>query len=139
MAYDSYNRFIKQTDVNNITLSYTYDEAGRVKTFDNGFGKTDYEYDVLDRVTKVIDRNGKATLYEYDSLGNRSEVRYQNGNVVTYEYDACNRLKEECITNSSGVQLSKYTYGIGKAGERTSVTEINSGVETDISYKYDKL
>ncbi len=94
---------------------------------------------MLDRVTKVIDRNGKATLYEYDSLGNRSEVHYPNGNVVTYEYDACNRLKEECITNASGVQLSKYTYGIGKAGERTSITEINSGVETDITYKYDKL
>ena len=51
----------------------------------------------------------------------------------------CQRLKEECITNASSVQLSKYSYGIGKAGERTSVTEINSGVETDITYKYDKL
>ena len=137
--YDSYNRLTKQTDVNGITLSYTYDSTGRVRSFDNGFGKTTYEYDVIDRITKVIDRNGRATLYEYDSLGNRSAVRYPNGNVVTYTYDACQRLKEECITNANGVQLSKYSYGIGKAGERTSVTEINSGVETDITYKYDKL
>ena len=113
--------------------------TGRLKTFHNGFGTTTYEYDLSDRVTKVIDHNGKATVYEYDSLGNRSAVRYPNGNVMTYTYDACQRLKEECVVNGSGVQLAKYTYGIGKAGERTSVTEINSLVETDIAYQYDKL
>ena len=61
------------------------------------------------------------------------------GNVVTYTYDACQRLKEECVTNGTGVQLSKYSYGIGKAGERTSITEVNSGIETEITYQYDKL
>lgn len=130
--YDRYNRLEKQTDVNGITLTYAYDEAGRVKSFDNGFGETTYEYDLLDRVTKVIDRNGKATVYEYDELGNRSAVRYPNGNVMTYTYDVCQRLKEEYITNVNGVLLSKYSYGIGKAGERISVTEVNSGVETGL-------
>ncbi len=137
--YDRYNRLTKQTDVNGITLTYAYDEAGRIESFDNGFGRTAYEYDLLDRVTKVIDRNGKATVYEYDESGNRSAVRYPNGSVVTYIYDACQRLKEECVTNGNGVQLSKYSYGIGKAGERTSVTEVNSGVETEITYQYDRL
>ncbi|MDE6624896.1 MAG: hypothetical protein K2K56_00850, partial [Lachnospiraceae bacterium] len=138
-SYDKYGRLTKQRDVKGNTLSYTYDKAGRLETFDNGFGKTAYEYDLLDRVTKIIDRNGKATLYEYDELGNRSAVRYPNGNVATYTYDACQRLKEECVTNRNGVQLSKYSYGIGKAGERTSITEVYSGVETEITYKYDKL
>lgn len=58
---------------------------------------------------------------------------------MTYTYDSCQRLKEECITDSNGTQLSKYTYGIGKAGERLSVTEINNGVETNIFFSYDKL
>ncbi|MGN0495039.1 MAG: hypothetical protein ACI4GW_02310, partial [Lachnospiraceae bacterium] len=127
------------TDAKEQVTAYTYDEVGRLASFDNGFGTTKYEYDVLDRVTRVIDRNGQATVYEYDALGNRSAVRYPNGNVVTYTYDACQRLKEECIVNGNGVQLSKYSYGIGKAGERTSVTEVNSGVETEITYQYDKL
>ena len=74
---------------NGITLSYTYDKAGRVSSFDNGFGKTSYEYDLLDRVTRVVDRNGKATVYEYDAAGNRSAVRYPNGTVMSYTYDAC--------------------------------------------------
>ena len=138
-TYDKYDRLAKRTDEKGSTLSYTYDKAGRLETFDNGFGTTTYEYDLLDRVTKVIDRNGKATLYEYDELGNRSAVRYPNGNVVTYTYDACQRLKEECAVNADGVQISKYSYGTGRAGERTSVTETNSGVETEITYKYDRL
>lgn len=50
--YDKYNRLTKQTDVNGITLSYAYDKAGRVSSFDNGFGKTAYEYDLLDRINQ---------------------------------------------------------------------------------------
>jgi len=143
--YDDYGRLAKQTDVNGNTLTYTYDKAGRLQSFDNGFGKTSYEYDTLDRMTRVIDRNGKATLYEYDALGNRSAVRYPNGTVVTYAYDPCQRLKEECITDADGTLLAKYSYGMGKAGERTSVTETETdpqtgnSTETEISYEYDKL
>ena len=35
------------------------------------FGSTSYEYDLLDRLTRVFDRNGYATVYEYDANGNR--------------------------------------------------------------------
>lgn len=138
--YDKYDRLSSKTDVNGIKVSYTYDKSGRLESFDNGFGKTKYEYDVLDRVTRVIDRNGQATVYEYDAVGNRSAVRYPNGTAMTYTYDACQRLKEECITGAKGKVLAKYTYGIGKAGERTSITEIDeNGTETETTYKYDKL
>ena len=120
-------------------MEYTYDETGRLKTFDNGFGATTYEYDLLDRVTRVIDHNGNATVYEYDALGNRSAVRYPNGTVMTYTYDVCQRLKEECVTDANGTLLSKYTYGLGKAGERLTITEETDGTTTEISYTYDSL
>lgn len=137
--YDKYDRLAKQTDVNGITLSYTYDKAGRVSGFDNGFGKTAYEYDLLDRVTRVVDRNGKATVYEYDELGNRSAVKYPNGNIMTYTYDACQRLKEEWVTDANSVTLAKYSYGLGKAGERLTITESDGISETETTYQYDKL
>lgn len=137
--YDSYDRLTAKTVMDGVTLTYTYDEAGRIKTFNNGFGNTTYEYDRLNRITRVIDHNGQATVYEYDELGNRSAVRYPNGTVMTYTYDACQRLKEECVTDKNGVQLAKYTYGLGKAGERLSVTETDSSNETVITYEYDKL
>ena len=137
--YDPYDRLVKKTDVNGAVLSYTYDKAGRLETFDNGFGKTSYEYDLLDRVTRVVDRNGKATVYEYDAAGNRSAVRYPNGTVMSYTYDACQRLKEEWVTDAKGVILAKYSYGLGKAGERLSVTETDASGETETTYGYDKL
>ena len=137
--YDVYNRLTAKTDLNGITLTYAYDNEGRLKTFYNGFGSTTYEYDKLDRVTRVLDHNGQATVYEYDALGNRSAVRYPNGTAMTYTYDVCRRLKEECLTDRNGTMLSKYSYGIGKAGERISVTEQNDGIETEITYCYDKL
>ena len=144
--YDKYNRLSSYTDVNKVTVSYTYDKYGNVESIDNGFNKTKYEYDSLNRLTRVIDHNGKATVYEYDELGNRSAVCYPNGNVMSYSYDACQRLKEESITNASGKQIAKYSYGLGKAGERLSVSEEETSVDnpskvikTQIEYSYDKL
>ena len=41
-------------------------------------------YDLLDRLTRVVDRNGYATIYEYDANGNRTKVTYANGYTTTY-------------------------------------------------------
>ena len=43
--------------------------------------------------------------------------------MMTYTYDACQRLKEECVTDANGNLLSRYTYGLGKAGERLTIME----------------
>ncbi len=147
--YDKYNRLVSYTDANNITVKYSYDKYGNTQSVDNGFNKTQYEYDTLNRLTRVIDHNGKATLYEYDELGNRSAVRYPNGTVMSYTYDECQRLTEELVTDSSGKQLARYSYGLGKAGERLSVTEEELSpdsssnntqiIKTEIDYSYDKL
>ena len=58
---------------------------------------------------------------------------------MTYTYDACQRLKEECVTDANGNLLSRYTYGLGKAGERLTITEETDGITTEISYTYDSL
>ena len=121
-TYNEYGQLTGKTD-NNITISYTYNEYGQLAKFNNGFSDTSYEYDKLGRVTRVIDKNGKATVYEYDANGNKTAVRYPNGTVMSYTYDACNRLKEEALTNASGKLLAKYSYTLGKAGERLAITE----------------
>lgn len=53
---------------------------------------TYYEYDLLDRMTRVVDRNGYATVYEYDANGSRTAVHYATGFTATYDYDLLNRL-----------------------------------------------
>lgn len=73
----------------------------------------------LDRLVRVVDRNGNATLYEYDANGNRSAVRYANGIIVTYEYDEVNRLIKEKALDKDGGLVAQYEYTLGAAGERS--------------------
>lgn len=40
---------------------------------------------------------------------------------------------------SQGIEFARYTYGLGKAGERISITEVCSGIETKTTYVYDEL
>ena len=73
-------------------VEYTYDDASKLTGVKTSYGTSSCEYDKLDRLVRVVDRNGYATVYEYDKNGNRSAVRYANGIVITYKYDEVNRL-----------------------------------------------
>ena len=116
-------------------ISYSYDNASRLTEVKTSLGSTIYEYDKLDRLVRVVDRNGYATLYEYDENGNRSAVRYANGIVVTYNYDEVNRLISEKALDKQGGLVAQYEYTLGAAGERTKVEELDRTVE----YTYDAL
>ena len=116
-------------------VAYSYDNACRLTKVTTPFGTTAYEYDLLDRLTRVVDRNGYATVYEYDANGNRTAVHYANGFTTTYEYDLLNRLIcEKTVDNGDNVVV-QYIYTLGVAGERKSVTELDRTVE----YTYDSL
>ena len=116
-------------------VSYSYDNACRLTSVTTPFGTTAYEYDLLDRMTRVVDRNGYATVYEYDANGNRTAVHYANGLTVTYDYDLLNRLICEKTVDINGDIVVQYIYTLGAAGERKSVTELDRTVE----YTYDSL
>ena len=116
-------------------VGYEYDNACRLTKVSTEFGDTSYEYDKLDRLVRVIDRNGYATIYEYDANGNKTAVKYANGLTVSYEYDKLNRLiSEETIDSDSNVVV-KYVYTLGASGERLKVEELDRTVE----YSYDEL
>lgn len=128
--YDQNGSLIKVTDPLGHETKYTYDSMGRVVGIENALGK---------KATNTYDESGK--LVEATTFaGNKTAVRYPNGTVMSYTYDACNRLKEEALTNASGKLLTKYSYTLGKAGERLSIAEEDvSGNIINTSYKYDAL
>ena len=76
-------------------VAYGYDNACRLTAVTTPFGATAYEYDLLDRLTRVVDRNGYATVYEYDANGNRTAVHYANGFTTTYVCGLRKRLVVE--------------------------------------------
>jgi len=86
-----------------LKTTYEYDNINRitrVTTTKNGsaINTFDYEYDSNGNTTKEI-RNGAATLYSYDSLDRLISVTYSDGTSVTYEYDALNNRTKETYSN----------------------------------------
>lgn len=133
------------------TVKLTYDEKGRVLTRAvPGQAETRFEYDALDRITKVFRLKDLQTSYEYsgeserpvkitNALGDHIEIsyypdgqvkRYQNleGAVYEYTYDALGQLTEE--NHPMGY---KKTIQRDDFGRVTRVKEIN-GKETLYEY-----
>lgn len=114
------------------TFDYDYYDTGYVKsiTYPGGL-KTTYEYDNINRITKVTTtkngtaintfeyeydsngnttkeiRNGATTSYSYDNLDRLLSVTYSDGSSVTYEYDALNNRTKETYSNGD---VKDYVY-----------------------------
>ena len=139
--YDDYGYVISKTYDNGQTVSYGYDIYGRCNEVSVSSAgttlTTGYEYDSMDRLTRVISHDGKATVYTYDENGNRSTATYANGVTLTYTYDECNRLKVEKVTDKNQNLIAQYEYTT-TGGERTAVSEsYPDGTTIETEYSYD--
>lgn len=135
--YENLNRVISKATQEG-TITYTYDEAGDVKTVRssnvNGVSN-DYAYDQLNRLSTVTDnRRNTTTTYGFDSVGNLSNYNYPNGVQTNFNYDTLNRLTGMGSTN--GHSISSYGYTLGAAGNRLTVAEIGT---RQVVYSYDDL
>ena len=81
-----------------------------------------YSYDVLNRVSTVIDNRLTfgTTTYSYDNAGNLQGYLYPNGVQTSYTYNTLNRLTNVALNKGSA--LASYAYALGAAGNRTAVT-----------------
>ena len=82
---------------------------------------TSYEYDTMNRLTRVVGHDGTAVVYTYDANGNRETATFANGQVITYTYDECNRLVLQKAVDRNGTVIALYQYTLGTGGERTAV------------------
>ncbi|MBX7182922.1 MAG: hypothetical protein K1X82_12480 [Bacteroidia bacterium] len=133
---DASGRLVSTTDVGG-TLTYTYDGAGRpLQTLSGGTalttieyhpdygwqksladangGTTQYEYDLLGRLTKQSDPLQKITTFTYDLLG-RPTTKTVAGQTTTYEYinsgNGLNQLKKVLSSEGSYQEFSYDAFG----------------------------
>ena len=98
------------------------------------------DYDILNRLTRVVSHDGTATLYEYDANGNRTAVKYEGGITTTYKYDEVNRLIEQATIDKDKNIMARYIYTLGEAGERVKLEESDSdGPKRTVEYECDQL
>jgi RHS repeat-associated protein len=116
----------------NSTVSYTYDELGRVLSHSiNGSANSNSViYDALGRIASVSNPLGQFT-YQYVDLTSRvRSLAYPNAQVTNFEYypnaatdgsgDGNQRLQSIQNLNSNGTNLSAFVYQYDTAGEIVS-------------------
>jgi len=105
--------------------SYEYDNNGnQIKKEENG-NVTQYIYDSLNRLSKVVYPDVEE-LFSYDFAGNRTFMKKGN-TETTYSYDKRNRL----IERMEGFDKTLYSY------DRNGNLISESGKQGTISYTYD--
>jgi RHS repeat-associated protein len=133
MAYDNRFRLTQQSlvfDGDGITTSYSYDAKGNTISETDPNGKTTFfEYDSLNRPTKITNRVSAEIQMTYDERGNMTSLTDGKGNIHRLEYDRANRLTKEMLPLG---QARTYTYDANSNIRR--VTEAN-GQATE--YEYD--
>ena len=108
-SYEYYDNGSRKSVVypNSARENYTYYDDGLLKTLVNKnsggtvIGSYSYTYDAAHNQTTKTDSKG-VTRYEYDSLNRLSKVTEPGGKTTSYLYDkAGNRMQETVIENSS--------------------------------------
>jgi YD repeat-containing protein len=166
-SYDADNRVTQEvwkvsgTAVN--TLTYSFDNDGRLLTAKNNAGTVTYGYDAQGRTTTQQDVFGLSLTFAYDGADRRTSVQDSLGGTLTSAYDAANRLTTRefggasqtplrfdlAYDNRNEVTTLAYysdlagtnvvgttAYGYDDAGRVTAITLKNSSAATLSYYDY---
>ncbi len=113
---------------------YTYDLNGNRTSMIDPTGLTTYEYDALNRLTKITNNKGVVTTFTYDALGRRKTMTHGNGVVTTYTYDAASQLLS-LAHRLGATTINSFNYTYDKVGNRKS--KVNR--DGNHNYTYDTL
>ena len=152
LTYDTWNRPL-ETMVGTTALSTnTYDSCGKLLTvtYAGGFSAR-YEYDDLDRVSKIYqtENNLESLVYGmiYNGEGDLYEIRnHRTGRASFFDYDhsgRCMASKERLFTVTNGVisygnVISSYAYRYDECNNLTKLTCSVAGSGWSTTYTYDK-
>ena len=130
-TYDDLGRVSSVADSAGNAISFTYTSQGsvatRVVTVDDQ--STQYAYDDADRLVGITGAKGGITSFTYDAAGNLATLTDPDGNTTTWLYDAQNRLVQE--TDPQG-DIRTYVYD--SAGDLVRYTDRNGRVRV---FQYD--
>ena len=107
-GYDALNRLIDKKRPGEPNIVSCYDLAGRVKYITQDTSGMVFDHDRLGRLESVTDQNNKAVSYQYDNLNRRTRLFYPDDTYIAYEYDVAGRL--EYIKDQAGYPIVRYYY-----------------------------
>lgn len=106
-------------------FSYRYDSWGNLKTFTNNADSTNFEYDALDRLTKVKTKN--TSIYSMSYVGNKIKMKKFSGDSLNIDLNNRNQF---ILIDAAGF-IRSYRYNI--YGE-LSTNLINGSIFENYTY-----
>ncbi len=127
----------------NSTITYGYDELGRVQTRDISGSNESRQFDALGRMSSVTNPLGTFT-YGYDGLTNRLKgVTFPNGQTTAFSYfDVLGdqRLKQIANTTSTSTNISTFDYTYDPNGQiQTWSQKADAQTPKIYSFTYDAV
>ncbi len=138
--YDAMNRRVGMTPTGGDTVSWSYDNQGRIIQVSAGGRNYQYAYQgVSSRVKSLTRPNSSITKYQYDSLSRLTQLSNEKGNGTVinrfdYSYNTEDLRGVETITNGNpitGFQNELITYDTNKLNQLLTSTNPAK------SYQYD--
>lgn len=139
-------------DAKDVRTNYTYDTKGNLTKIDNPspLGDITITPDALSRIGDRTDGKGQKVIYEYDDLDRVTKITYPDNKTVQYRYDLDGNLTE--VIDPTGTTLLTYdgfgrpagktapgtnaiTYGYDRNGNLTTFTDAGGTV----TYTYDQV
>ncbi|PCJ51507.1 MAG: hypothetical protein COA79_26100, partial [Planctomycetota bacterium] len=143
----TYNRFDQKLSVTddsdlqaNVTL-FEYDDATNllISQTDANNSKTEYEYDIYDRLVKEIYADTKEVSHDYNKYSQRTQTIDQNNNTVDVIYNSLGLLEQIDFTSLPGVNgVTKLTYTYDNFNRLKTASSIG-GIPSTITRNYDLM
>lgn len=136
-SYDANGNQSQITDNAGNSITYHYDSEGNklkeeIKDTAGTLQKTlSYQYDALNRLTKVINPDNTFTQFGYDSRNNRTSSIDPRLNNTSYQYDTLSRL-------IATIQPGSISTGFGYDSNNNQISVTDPNTNTT-SYSYDDM
>lgn len=145
-SYDIEGRINEIEYSDGSSVEYEYDKDDNLKSVISSEGKTEYFYDALDRMVKVVRPDGSETNLSYGKnhkLHSLKTVDSEKKLLSSFEYSYDNNgyvIKEETekLNNEEEYIKSTREYAYNSVGEITAFTEKNEDGTLEYKYSYDK-
>ena len=94
--------------------TFAYDADGNMTSKQDAGGTTTYDYDLENRLVRVVTPNDGTWDYTYDALGNRVAVAH-DGQTTRYLNDPVGLVDVAAEYNGAGMLVARYDHGLGLA------------------------
>jgi RHS repeat-associated protein len=139
-VYDNMNRLTAKTDSRGKALSFTYDDAGNIRTKTTYQGTTTtYQYNAANRLVQLRNPDYLQVDYQYDQAGRLRGRVMSSGARSIYNYDANGWLTDLTHYDAKNAQIASSSYSRDRMGN--VLTQVDSGgpLPGTRGYTYDSL